>query len=105
MRGITVEELARWRAGERDFILLDVREPFELQMASLTGALHVPMRDIPERVIELDPAAEIAVLCHYGTRSERVAEFLRSRGFTRAHNVEGGIDAYSERVDRTIPRY
>jgi rhodanese-related sulfurtransferase len=105
MHGITVEELAGWRAGRRDFILLDVREPFELRMASLSGALHVSMGDIPQRVAELDHDAEVAVICHHGTRSEMVVQFLRSRGFTRAHNVEGGIDAYAERVDKTIPRY
>jgi rhodanese-related sulfurtransferase len=100
-----VEELAQWRKSGRDFVLLDVREPFELEQASLPGVTHVPMREIPARVSDLDRGAEIAVMCHYGGRSERVAQFLAMQGFTRVHNVEGGIDAYAERVDPSVPRY
>lgn len=91
--------------GGREFILLDVREPHELDAANLPGALHVPLRDIPNRLNELDPGAEIAVLCHHGGRSEVVADFLRSRGFTGARNVDGGIDAYARRVDPSVPTY
>ncbi len=105
MQEISVEELAQWRQAGRDFVLLDVREPFELEEAALTGATHVPMREIPARVNEMDPEAEIAVLCHYGGRSERVAQFLAQRGFARVYNVSGGIDEYAQRVDPKIPRY
>jgi|SRR5579884_994684 rhodanese-related sulfurtransferase len=105
MQEISVEELGRWRAGGRNFVLLDVREPFEVQTASLPDAVHIPMRDVPARVNELNPQAEIAVLCHYGGRSERVAQFLEMRGFANVHNVAGGIDEYAERVDPSIPRY
>jgi rhodanese-related sulfurtransferase len=105
MTDITVEELAQWRASGRDFVLLDVREPFEVAAASLPDALHVPMREIPVRLAELDPQAEHVVFCHHGGRSERVAQFLSARGFERVHNLEGGIDAYSKRVDSSVPRY
>ena len=100
-----MEELAQWRTGGRKFVLLDVREPDEIAIASLPEALHMPMRQVPERFAELDTDAEIAVLCHYGGRSRRVAQFLAVRGFSGVHNVEGGIDEYALRVDPAIPRY
>jgi rhodanese-related sulfurtransferase len=105
VREISVEQLAEWRASGRTFTLLDVREPFEVAVASLPDALHIPVRDVPARLSELDPDAEIAVLCHHGGRSEYVVRFLHARGFDNAHNVEGGIEAYAQRVDRSIPRY
>lgn len=105
MNEISVEELAEWLASGKTFVLLDVREPFELERASLEGALHIPMRDVPARAGEIDRDAEVAVFCHHGGRSERVAGFLAAQGYARVVNVEGGIDAYAERVDPTIPRY
>jgi rhodanese-related sulfurtransferase len=105
MSEISVEQLAQWRASGKNFVLLDVREPFELDAASLPETLHIPMRQIPERLSEIDSAAEIAVLCHHGGRSARVAQFLAARGFAKVHNVSGGIDAYAKRVDRSVPRY
>lgn len=105
MQEISVEELARWRASGKAFVLLDVREPFELQAASLPNALHIPMRQIPARVHEIDRTAEIAVLCHHGDRSERVAQFLAMQGFENVHNIAGGIDAYAKRIDPAVPRY
>jgi rhodanese-related sulfurtransferase len=105
MTQISVEELAQWRASGKPFVLLDVREPHELQLASLPDALHIPMRQIPARLAELDPESEIAVLCHLGGRSERVAQFLSVQGYRSVHNVAGGIDAYAKRVDKNVPRY
>lgn len=105
MSQISVEELAQWRKSGRDFVLLDVREPREVAAASLPDAMHVPMREVPAHLEQLDPSADIAVLCHHGGRSDQVARFLRAHGFDRAYNVDGGIDAYSQRVDPTVPRY
>lgn len=105
MQDLSVEELAQWRASGKPFLLLDVREPYEIAAASLPEALHIPMREIPGRLGELDPNAEIAVLCHHGGRSEHVARFLHARGFERVRNIDGGIEAYSVRVDRSVPRY
>jgi rhodanese-related sulfurtransferase len=105
MQELSVEELAQWRASGKPFVLLDVREPYEIEAASLPGALHIPMREIPVRLQELNPESEIAVLCHHGGRSEHVARFLHARGFGRVHNVDGGIEAYSLRVDNSVPRY
>jgi rhodanese-related sulfurtransferase len=102
---ISVEELAQWRASGKDFVLLDVREPFELSAASLADAVHIPMRQIPARLHELDRNAQIAVLCHHGGRSAHVARFLAAQGFPNVHNIAGGIDAYAKRIDRSLPRY
>lgn len=105
MREITVEDLARWRREGKDFILLDVREPLEISAASLPDSVVIPMREIPARLEELPQDKPIAVLCHHGGRSERVAEFLVARGFDDVSNVDGGIDAYARQVDSSIPRY
>ncbi len=104
-KDISVEELARWREAGKEFVLLDVRTAAELHLAALPGATHVPLRELPARLGELDRNAAIAVLCHSGSRSAYAAAFLVSVGFENAYNVDGGIDAYSQRVDPSIPRY
>ena len=86
------------------FTLLDVREPFELTVARVEGAVGIPMNDVPARVAELDTALPVVCLCHHGGRSTRVAMWLRSRGFT-THNVEGGIEAWALTVDPSLARY
>ena len=86
-------------------VVLDVREPDELALARLPGAVHIPMGDIPARLHELDPDREIVVMCHHGTRSAHVASFLLQRDFSRVLNLDGGIDAWSLTVDSSVPRY
>ncbi len=105
VKEIDVKELARWRGEKKNFVLLDVREPAELAVASLPESLHIAMREIPQRHGELNKDATIAVICHYGGRSERVVHFLATQGYTDVVNVEGGIDAYAQEIDPTIPRY
>lgn len=96
--------VARRARGEL-WQLLDVREPWELAIASVGDSLGIPMGEIAERHRELDPATPVAVLCHSGGRSARVAEFLARQGFVRVANIEGGIDAWSQQCDPAIPRY
>jgi rhodanese-related sulfurtransferase len=100
-------EQAATRRRERpdDVVLLDCREPLELTMASIDGAVHIPMNDVPARCTELDPDKEVIVFCHGGVRSQHVTAFLRDRGFTRVSSMTGGIDAWSCTVDDTVPRY
>ncbi|MEK9952758.1 MAG: rhodanese-like domain-containing protein [Curvibacter sp.] len=91
-------------------LVLDVREPQELQQARLQPAadydlVHIPMGVIPPRLNELDPSRPVACLCHHGGRSARVAEFLRHQGFTHVVNITGGINAWSVQVDPSVPRY
>lgn len=104
-RDISVDELAQWRQSGKPFVLLDVREPVELERASISDAVHIPMREVPARTAELQKGSTIAVLCHHGGRSAAVADFLEAQGFTDVANVDGGIDAFAERIDPTIPRY
>src|SRR5262245_49774837 len=96
---------AKARLGARDFVLLDCREPQEIAIARVVGALEIPMMEIPRRVGELDRSKEIAVMCHHGVRSEQVAHYLAHLGFPRVASVSGGIDAWAVEVDRTIRRY
>lgn len=90
-------------AGERP-VLLDVREPWEYELARLEGSRLVPMGEIAGRVGELDPEAETVVICHHGARSAFVTQLLERSGFSRVLNLEGGLDAYSQ-VDSSVPRY
>jgi rhodanese-related sulfurtransferase len=102
---IDVNELRAWRDGGKDFVLLDVRDDDEIQTASIDGSVHIPMAEIPARFMELDKQNDIAVLCHHGGRSMRVAAFLAMQGFPKVYNVDGGIDAYARQIDTTIARY
>jgi rhodanese-related sulfurtransferase len=100
------EFCARWPAGGVESVtLLDVREPVELGIASVARARHIPMREIPARLAELDPDQPIVVMCHSGGRSRRVADYLSSNGFTVVFNLKGGIDAWSTEIDPQVPRY
>jgi rhodanese-related sulfurtransferase len=102
---IDVETLAAWRKAGRPHAVLDVREPWEVALATFPGALTVPMREIPARVAELPHDVPLVVLCHHGSRSLRVTYWLRAQGLTRAVNLRGGIDAWSSRIDPTVPLY
>jgi sulfur-carrier protein adenylyltransferase/sulfurtransferase len=87
--------------------LVDVREPFEWRIANLEpyGARMIPMHDLTDRLDELDPAREIVFYCRSGARSADVARYLRGQGYERARNLRGGILAWGEEVDPTVPRY
>lgn len=96
--------VARRERGEA-FVLLDVREPWELEIARVPGIVHIPMGAIPDRIGELDPAAEVLVLCRSGGRSLQVARYLESRGFGSVANVTGGILAWGRDVDPALASY
>jgi len=97
------EFVARRERGDA-LTLLDVREEWELAVASVPGTVHIPMGDVSERVGELDRGKEVVVLCRSGRRSLEVARFLQQNGFN-AVNLAGGILAWSRDVDATIPTY
>lgn len=86
-------------------LLLDVREDWEHEVASIPGSAHIPMGTVPVRVGELPTDRDIVVYCHHGTRSRAVAEWLAQRGIMRVANLAGGIDAWSVDVNPEIPRY
>jgi molybdopterin/thiamine biosynthesis adenylyltransferase/rhodanese-related sulfurtransferase len=101
---ITPEELQRrLRAGD-DLFILDVREPHEYQICNLNGHL-IPLGDLPKRVHELDTSCEIVAHCKMGGRSAKAVEFLRNAGFRKVVNLQGGIQAWAERIDPKIPKY
>jgi rhodanese-related sulfurtransferase len=97
------EFIARRDRGE-PLTLLDVREDWELGVASVPGILHIPMGQVAERLGELDAGKEVVVMCRSGRRSLEVARFLQQNGF-RTVNLAGGILAWSRDVDATIPTY
>ncbi len=90
-----------------DLFLLDCREPEEYEIVKLEPATLLPMSELMVRVGELDPQKdrEIIVHCHHGGRSLRVAMWLRQRGFERVSSLAGGIDAWAEQIDPSLPRY
>lgn len=102
---ISVLELQRLHDEGEPFVLLDVREDDELATASLDFAKHIPMGSVPERLDELPKNKPIVVMCHGGTRSGRVAKYLRENGFTDVANLTGGIEAWSVEIDPSVPRY
>lgn len=102
------ELLNRWpdaAARQAEVILLDVREPEELELAALGESRHIPMMQVPGRLEELPRDKVLVVMCHGGGRSRRVAEFLAANGFERVFNLRGGIDAWSREIDQSVPRY
>ena len=84
--------------------ILDVREPHEYDICNI-GGLLIPMNDIPGRVHELDSARPIVVMCRTGVRSAMVVQWLRRSGFERVANLRGGIHAWSDAIDPSIPKY
>jgi adenylyltransferase/sulfurtransferase len=86
-------------------VIIDVREPYELEICHVAGAEHIPMRQIPERVDSLPRDKHLMILCHVGGRSRRVTEFLRARGLHAVSNIAGGIDAWAEEIEPGMQRY
>lgn len=103
---LTPEEVAeRLKSDTSSVLLLDVREPYERAVAAIAPSVHIPMREVPKRLREIPADREIVVYCHGGTRSAMVAAYLEGQGYRSVANLAGGIDAWSLRVDRSVPRY
>ena len=105
MTEISVSELKRRVDAGELLMVLDVREPSELQTAALPFATPMPMGEISARIGELPRDRTIAVLCHGGVRSARVTQFLWTNGYEKAVNIAGGIDAWSREIDPSVPLY
>ena len=110
MRQLAVEELLPLCAAQApQVMLLDVREPWEIERAALeidgVPTLCIPMREIPQRLAELDRSRLIVCLCHHGVRSLQVVAFLSQQGYESVYNLAGGIDAWSLRVEPQVARY
>lgn len=107
VRNIAPAELSAWLGdparGRPQ--LLDVREPWEYQTARLENSRSIPLRELPGRLAELDPGADVVVICHHGARSMQAAMFLERQGFASVHNLAGGVDAWARSVDPAMPVY
>jgi rhodanese-related sulfurtransferase len=99
------EVAARLKSKPGTLLLLDVREPWERELAVIEPSVHIPMNDIAERASELPKDREIVVYCHGGTRSAMVAAYLEHNGFSSVENLSGGIESWSVDVDPKVPRY
>lgn len=102
---ISPAEFVRRRTTDDRWQMIDVREPWEVAISSIEFAVLMPMGNVPERMAELDRHRPLAVMCHSGVRSRRVAEFLLTEGFQNLVNIAGGIDAWSVEIDETMARY
>ena len=109
VRSLSVDQLRAFAATEPQALLLDVREPWEVQLARIElpgmAMLHIPMNDIPERLDELDVSQPVVCICHHGVRSAQVVAFLQQSGLPRVYNLAGGLEAWSTQIDPTMPRY
>jgi rhodanese-related sulfurtransferase len=103
---ISPEEVKAQFDRRDPFTLLDVRESWEFEAASIAGCKHMPMADVPGRAHqELDPDEHVVVVCHHGVRSLSVTSWLRQQGFDKAQSMRGGIDAWSRQIDGKVPLY
>jgi rhodanese-related sulfurtransferase len=103
---ISVADVKSMRDAEQEIIVLDVREPWEIDVACINGSKHIPMGDIPARFNqELDPDDHIVVVCHHGVRSMNVTAWLRQQGFEKVQSLRGGIDRWSREIDSSVPLY
>ena len=102
---ITVQKLHEMRKAGDKHVLLDIREEVELAIASIDGAVHIPMSTLPENLEKLSKKHPIVVMCHVGGRSAQVHEWLISNGYDNALNLEGGISAWSAEIDPSVPCY
>jgi rhodanese-related sulfurtransferase len=105
VKEISVGEFKAMRDAARDHVLLDIREPFEIELARIAGSVNIPMAEVPARIAELPRDREIVVMCHGGRRSARVVRLLEQNGYAGAINLVGGIDAWSRQIDPAVPRY
>jgi molybdopterin/thiamine biosynthesis adenylyltransferase/rhodanese-related sulfurtransferase len=103
---VTPDELARLMKGDRKPVVVDVREPFEVEISKLPfDQKLIPLNEVVNRVHELSSADDIVLYCRSGARSGQATQFLQSIGFTKVRNLAGGINAYAEEVDPSIPVY
>ena len=107
IRELPPAELARWRSDDdrQPPVVVDVREPWELERCSLPGVVHVPMRELPGRLDELPRDRDVVVVCHHGVRSRQDAHYLVRLGYMAVWNLTGGMASWADQVDPAMPRY
>ena len=102
---ISVQELKRKLDAKEKFELVDVREPFEYDICRIPGSKLIPLGELASRMSELDSADEIVLQCKTGGRSGKALKLLREAGFTKLDNLEGGITAWADEIDPSMPKY
>jgi len=102
---IEVDDLDRWKRDTKPLVILDVREPWELDICAFDGSLNIPMAALPGRLGELPDDRPVVVVCHHGMRSLHATQWLRAQGHDQACNLQGGIDAWASQIDATMKRY
>ena len=103
---IAPDELKALLEQGSDVVIVDVREPWELETAKMAHHNHIPMGEIPARAsTELDAEKHIVVVCHHGVRSMNVTAWLRQQGFNKAQSLRGGIDRWAREIDPKVPLY
>lgn len=107
MKQLMATQLQEWLAdaAREQPVLLDVREPWEFDVCRIAQSKPMPMRAVPARFAELQRDAATVVVCHHGARSYQVAMFLEQQGFTQIYNLYGGLAAWAQQVDPTMPTY
>ncbi len=106
-RQISSQDLANRLAQGEDVRIVDVRQPWESQIATLPDSTLIPLNELAQRSREIggDPSALVVVFCHHGIRSLSVAAYLERLGYTSVLSLAGGIDAWSCEIDAAVPRY
>jgi molybdopterin/thiamine biosynthesis adenylyltransferase/rhodanese-related sulfurtransferase len=102
---VTATEVKKMMDERKPFVLIDVREPHEVQICRLPGSTLIPLGDFPKRMHELNSAEEIVIYCRSGERSARAVGLLMKAGFRKIQNLQGGVTAWAEQVDPSVPKY
>jgi rhodanese-related sulfurtransferase len=102
---VTVEELKEMRDRGEEPLLLDVREPQEYALSDLPGSMKVPLGTLPNSLAKVPKDRDLVVYCRSGARSGNAVQFLRRMGYDKAVNLEGGVNAWAERIDPTMRKY
>lgn len=102
---ISVQDLQEMRTSGKDHTVLDIREPHELEIVSLDGALAIPMNTLPENLDKLSKKGALVIMCHHGPRSAQVTGWLRQQGYDNAMNLDGGINQWAVEIDPQVGTY
>ncbi|CAN5464910.1 hypothetical protein BH23BAC3_BH23BAC3_32320 [soil metagenome] len=105
MKETTVEELKNKIDNNKEFTLLDVREPHEVHISKIENSTLIPLDDLPARFNEIEKVKEIVVMCRSGARSAKACEFLQKNGFENVSNLKGGVNEWAKKIDDSLPVY
>ena len=105
MNSITVKELKNKFISKDQFFLIDIREPYEINIAKIKESIHIPMNEIPNEVKKFKQNDELVIMCRSGIRSELICNYLEENSFTKVYNLTGGIIAWSKEIDPEITIY